>query len=54
MWSEDHESIIQTIQKESKCSIIDGAPYEGKLSRTVWSGGKPGDNIKWLPIAIVT
>ena len=27
-------------------------PYEGKLSRTVWSRGKSGDYIKRLPIAI--
>ena len=30
--------------------IIDGTPYEGKLSRTVWGGGKLGDYIKELPI----
>jgi len=29
-----------------------GAPYEGKLSRTVQGRGKSGDNIKGLPIAI--
>ena len=33
--------------------INDGTPYDGKLSRTVWSGGKLGDNIKELPITIV-
>lgn len=27
-------------------------PYDGKLSRTVWSGGKFRDNFKELPIAI--
>lgn len=32
---------------------VDGTPYEGKLSRTVWSGGKPGDYIKGLPITII-
>ena len=32
--------------------INDGTPYDGKLSRTVWSGGKLGDNIKELPITI--
>ena len=32
---------------------IDGTPYDGKLSRTVWSGGKSGDNIKGLPITII-
>lgn len=31
---------------------IDGTPCEGKLSRTVWSGGKAEDDIKGLPIAI--
>ena len=31
---------------------MDGAPYDWKLSRTVWSGGKGGDNIKTLPIVI--
>lgn len=30
--------------------IVDGTPYEGKLSRTVWGGGKLGDYIKKLPI----
>ena len=30
----------------------DGAPYELKGSRTVWVGGKGGDNIKVLPIDI--
>ena len=33
--------------------INDGTPYDGKLSRTVWSGGKFGDNIKELPITIL-
>ena len=33
--------------------INDGTPYDGKLSRTVWSGGKLGDNIKELPITIM-
>ena len=31
----------------------DGTPCAGKLACTVWSGGKPGDNFKWLPIAII-
>jgi len=31
----------------------DGTPCEGKLSCTVWDGGKGGDNIKVLPIVIV-
>ena len=30
--------------------IVDGTPYEGKLSCTVWGGGKLGDRIKELPI----
>lgn len=33
-------------------STYDGTPCELKGSRTVWSGGKPGDSIKGLPIAI--
>lgn len=36
-----------------KVSYFDGTPYVRKLARTVWSGGKGGDNIKTLPIAIV-
>ena len=32
--------------------IIDGTPDEWKLSCPVWSGGKSGDYIKGLPIAI--
>ncbi len=32
--------------------MIDGTPYDLKGSRTVWSGGKSGDNFKGLPIAI--
>ena len=31
----------------------DGTPCEGKLSCTVWDGGKGGDNIKVLPIVII-
>ncbi|MDQ0257715.1 hypothetical protein J2S74_005177, partial [Evansella vedderi] len=30
---------------------VDGAPYAGKLARTVWSRGKAGDGFKGLPIA---
>lgn len=29
---------------------MDGKPCDGKLSRTVWGGGKLGDDIKELPI----
>jgi len=31
---------------------FDGTPYAVKVARTVWSGGKGGDYIKPLPIAI--
>ncbi len=31
---------------------LDGKPYAGKLARTVWAGGKSGDNFKGLPISI--
>lgn len=31
----------------------DGTPCVGKLTCTVWDGGKPGDCIKWLPIVIL-
>lgn len=31
---------------------FDGKPDDGKLSCPVWGGGKGGDNIKALPIAI--
>ena len=31
---------------------IDGTPCAVKVARTVWSGGKSGDNTKGLPIAI--
>lgn len=32
--------------------IHDGKPYEVKVSRTVWGGGKDRDNFKVLPITI--
>ena len=32
---------------------VEGTPCAVKVARTVWSGGKPGDNIKWLPITIL-
>ena len=35
-------------------SYNEGTPYARKLARTVWSGGKAGDNIKGLPIAITS
>lgn len=31
--------------------MIDGTPCAVKVARTVWGGGKLGDNIKKLPIA---
>lgn len=34
-------------------NFIDGTPYTVKIVRTVWSGGKDGDNFKVLPITIV-
>lgn len=33
---------------------LDGTPYELKGSRTVWDGGKDGDNFKVLPIVIIS
>lgn len=32
----------------------DGTRYAMKVARTVWSGGKLGDNIKGLPITIAS
>ena len=37
----------------SRGGILDGTPYEGKLSRTVWGGGKPEDDVKGLPITML-
>lgn len=34
--------------------IDEGTPYAVKVARTVWTGGKDGDNIKLLPIGIAT
>jgi hypothetical protein len=39
---------------ETKYCYPDGTPCEGKLSRTVWSGGKSEDCIKGLPITILS
>lgn len=33
-------------------ATFDGTRYAGKPARTVWSGGKAGDEIKGLPITI--
>lgn len=35
-------------------SYDDGTPCARKLACTVWSGGKPRDNIKGLPITIAS
>ncbi|EOF89613.1 hypothetical protein SKG_02699, partial [Enterococcus faecium EnGen0166] len=32
----------------------DGTPCAVKVARTVWTGGKDGDNIKLLPIGIAS
>ena len=42
------------IGKSDKLFILthDGTPCAVKAARTVWSGGKLGDHIKKLPIAI--
>lgn len=34
-------------------SSTDGTPCAVKIARTVWSGGKAGDNFKGLPITII-
>lgn len=31
--------------------MFDGTPCAVKIARTVWGGGKPGDDIKGLPRA---
>lgn len=31
-------------------ALLDGTLYAVKAARTVWSGGKDGDNFKLLPI----
>lgn len=44
------------IQYKMRCkqlNFIDGTPYTVKVVRTVWSGGKDGDDFKVLPITIV-
>ena len=40
--------VVSMIRK----SVFDGKPCDGKLSCTVWDGGKGGDNTKTLPIVI--
>ena len=37
----------------SRIFIFDGTPYAVKVARTVWTGGKDGDDFKVLPISIV-
>ena len=34
--------------------MTEGTPCAVKAACTVWSGGKPGDNLKGLPITIAT
>ena len=44
------------IQDKMRCkqlNFIDGTPYTVKVVRTVWGGGKDGDDFKVLPITIV-
>jgi hypothetical protein len=38
--------------KDQEISHIDGTRCAVKVARTVWSGGKSGDSIKGLPIAM--
>ena len=44
------KSNLKLIIKEPS---LDGTRNDGKLSSSVWSRGKAGDNIKRLPIANV-
>lgn len=37
-----------------KVSYFDGTPGAMKVACPVWSGGKGGDNLKALPIAILS
>ncbi|MGG1166282.1 MULTISPECIES: hypothetical protein [Bacillus cereus group] len=34
--------------------LLDGTPCAMKVARTVWGGGKAGDNFKSLPITIIS
>ena len=38
----------------SQDGYLDGKPCAMKVARTVWTGGKAGDNIKCLPISILS
>jgi len=38
----------------SQDSYLDGTPCAMKVACTVWTGGKAGDNIKCLPISILS
>jgi len=42
---------VVTLYKR-KANFFDGKPCAVKVARTVWVGGKLGDNIKELPIDI--
>lgn len=51
----NHGSVTrgEFVGRENRMSFIDeGTPYAVKVARTVWTGGKDGDNIKLLPISI--
>lgn len=38
----------------SQDSYLDGTPCAMKVACAVWTGGKAGDNIKCLPISILS
>jgi hypothetical protein len=38
----------------SQDGYLDGTPCAMKVACTVWTGGKAGDNIKCLPISILS
>ena len=50
-----NEGFVMKLEEQPQVNItlpiyIDGAPYMSKGVRTVWTGGKDGDNFKVLPI----
>ena len=58
-WRDGHKSGIcrhlcrfSFLFAANESAMHDGTPCAGKLACTVWSGGKPGDPIKGLPITI--
>ena len=38
---------------QSGTGVLDETPYEVKVSRTVWGGGKGRDHFKTLPITMI-